>query len=170
MKFFNKFKSSEFIPIIFEQKYFYDFLNFFEKIINKKENSSQNRPLFQNLILFFYTEENNYDEIIKKIKEEKGITLNLAKKIYIFRMLNGNKYSKNTIGRLFKFNRIIYSLKDFYENNKNKEENGDNIIIYNITEELLDTIVKKNNRNCYGSVLKQKFGDISIKDKECLIS
>ena len=84
-------------------------------------------------------------------------------------MINGNKYSKNTIGRLFKFNRIIYSLKDFYENNKNKEENGENIIIYNITEELLDTIVKKNNRNCYGNVLKQKFGDISIKDKECLI-
>ena len=169
LKFFNKFKSSDFIPIIFEQKYFYEFLKFFEKIINKKENSSQTHPLFQNLILFFYTEENNYDEIIKKIKEEKGITLNLSKKIYIFKMINGNKYSKNTIGRLFKFNRIIYSLKDFYENNKNKEENGENIIIYNITEELLDTIVKKNNRNCYGNVLKQKFGDISIKDKECLI-
>ena len=169
LKFFNKFKSSEFIPIIFEQKYFYYFLEFFEKIINKKENSSQTQPLFQNLILFFYTEEINFNEIIKKIKEEKGITLNLVKKIYIFRILNGNKYSKNIIGRLFKFNRIIYTLKDFYDNNKNKEENDENVIIYNITEELLDTVVKKNNRNYFGSVLVQKFGSNSIKDEECLI-
>ena len=91
------------------------------------------------------------------------------KKIYIFRIVNGNKYNRNIIGRLFKFNRILYSLKDFYDNNKNKEENNENFIIYNISEELLDTIVKKNNINYFGSVLAQKFGNNSIKDEECLI-
>ena len=167
MKFFNKFKSSDFIPVIFEQNYFFNFLQFFEKIINKKENPSQH--FFQNLILFFYVEEINLEEIINKITKEKGITDNLVKKIHIFKMINGNKYNKNIIGRMFKFGRILYSMKDFLDNSEKKEENEGKIIIYNIKEEFLEDVVKKNNRNYLGSIYAEKLGKISIKDDECLI-
>ena len=167
MKFFNKFTTPNFIPIIFEQNYFFKFLEFFEKIINKKENPSQ--QFFQNIILFFYNEQVDLQEIMDKINKEKGIFNNLVKKIHIFRMLNGNKYNKNIIGRMFKFGRILYTYKDFLNNCEKKEENEGKFVIYNIKEELLDDVVKKNNRNYLGSIYAEKLGNISIKEDECLI-
>ena len=167
MKFFNKFKYSNFIPVIFEQNYFFNFLEFFEKIINKKENPSQH--FFQNIILFFYTEEIKLEELMNKIIKEQGITNNLVKKIHIFRIINGNKYNKNIIGRLFKFGRILYSMKDFLDNSEKKEENEGKIILYNIKEEFLDDVIKKNNRNYLGSIYAEKMEKITIKDDECLI-
>ncbi len=167
MKFFNKFTTPNFIPVIFEQNYFFKFLEFFEKIINKKENPSQ--QFFQNIILFFYNEQIDLQEIMDKINKEKGIFNNLVKKIHIFRMLNGNKYNKNIIGRMFKFGRILYTYKDFLNNCEKKEENEGKFIIYNIKEELLDDVVKKNNRNYLGSIYAEKLGKISIKEDECLI-
>ena len=167
MKFFNKFTTPNLIPIIFDQNYFFKFLEFFEKIINKKENPSQ--QFFQNIILFFYNEQIDLQEIMDKINKEKGIFNNLVKKIHIFRMLNGNKYNKNIIGRMFKFGRILYTYKDFLNNCEKKEENEGKFIIYNIKEELLDDVVKKNNRNYLGSIYAEKLGNISIKEDECLI-
>ena len=167
MKFFNKFTTSNLIPIIFEQNYFFKFLEFFEKIINKKENQTQ--QFFQNIILFFYNEQIYLQEIMDKINKEKGIFNNLVKKIHIFRMLNGNKYNKNIIGRMLKFGRIIYTYKDFLKNCEKKEENEGKYIIYNIKEELLDDVVKKNNRNYLGSIYAEKLGNISIKEDECII-
>ena len=167
MKFFIKFKESNFIPIIFEQNYFFYFLEFFEKIINKEENSPQ--QFFKNIILFFYNEQINLEDIMNKITKEKGIFNNLVKKIHIFRIISGNKYNKNIIGRMFKFGRILYTLKDFLNNCEKKEENEGKFIIYNIKEELLDDVVKKNNRNYLGSIYKEKLGNISIKEDECLI-
>ena len=104
-----------------------------------------------------------------KIIKEKGIFNNLVKKIHIFRMLNGNKYNKNIIGRMLKFGRILYTYKDFLNNCEKKEENEGKFIIYNIKEELLDDVVKKNNRNYLGSIYAEKLGNISIKEDECLI-
>ena len=166
LKFFSKFKSSDFIPIIFDQNYFFYFLEFFEKKISKKDNSSQH--FFKNLILFFFTEEIDNEEIINKINNEKCILDNFVNKIHIFKITNGNKYNKNIIGRMFKFNRIINNMKDFWDNCK-KKENGEKIIIYDISEDLMDSAVKKNNKNYLGNKLDNQLANIPLKDNECSI-
>ena len=168
LKFFNKFKSSLFIPIIFDHNYFFTFLEFFEKIINKKENSSQH--FFQNLVLFFFSEEIDYNEIREKITKDNRILNNFVKKIHIFKISSGNKFNKNVYGRLFKFNRINNNLKYFYENSEKKEENEGNIIIYDINEKILNDIIKKNNKNNLGSRNEQSKENIDAKNNDkCII-
>ena len=164
-KFFTKFKSSNFIPIIFDQKYFFNFLKFFEKLINKKENNSHH--CFQNLVLFIFGEENN-NQILDKIKEKK-IFENFVKKMHIFKIISGYKYNKNIFGRMFKFNRVIRTMKYFWENCEKKEENEGNIVLYSINEEMLDNIVKKNNKNYLGNTSDDNKENLSMKEDECLI-
>ena len=60
---------------------------------------------------------------------------------------------------MFKFGRILYTLKDFLNNCEKKEENEGKFVIYNIKEELLDDVVKKNNRNYLGSIYAEKLGN-----------
>ena len=168
LKFFNKFKFSLFIPIIFDQNYFFNFFKFFEKIINKKENSSQ--YFFENLIIFFFSEEIEYNDIMDKITKDNRILNNFVKKIHIFKINNGSKFNKNIFGRLFKFNRINNNLKYFYDTSEKKEENEGKIIIYDINEKILNDIVKKNNKNNLGSRSEENKENISIKkNDECII-
>ena len=167
-KFFNKFKSSDFTPVIFNQEYFFNFLDFFEKIINKKENSAQH--FFQNIILFFFNEENDINEGIKNIIKEKGILNNFVKTIHIIKINSGNNYNKNIFGRMVKFNRIKNTLKEIYQNSEKKEDNEGNIIVYNINEKMLNDLVKKNNKNNLGSKSEINKEVINVKEsEECLI-
>ena len=167
-KFFSKFKSSDFTPIIYDQKYFFNFLDFFERIINKKENSAQH--FFQNLILFFFNEENDIHEIIKNIIKEKGILNNFVKKIHVIKINSENNYNKNIFGRMVKFNRIKNTLKEIYQNSEKNEENEGNIVIYNVNEKILNDLVKKNNKNNLGSKSEPSKEIINAKgNEECLI-
>ena len=105
-------------------------MDIFNPIINKKEvnqlNSDQKSQLFENIILFHLENPNKEDLIIKieKILEDKNILKNLFKKIHLF-IINSEKYNKNKIGRLFKNNRIIKTIKEFGTkaniNNKNND-------------------------------------------------
>ena len=167
LKFFNKFKFALFIPIIFDQNYFFNFFNFFERILNKKES----QHFFQNLIIFFFEEEINYNEIIDKINKDNRILDNFVKKIHIFKINNkGNKFTKNIFGRLFKFNRINNNMKYLYDNSEKKEENEGKIIIYNINEKVLNDIIKKNNRNNLGSKSEENKEKVDIiNNDECII-
>ena len=143
LKFFNRFKTSNFTPVIIESKYFFKFLNFFEKIINKKDSSSTH--FFQNVILILENDDNEYNEILDKINKEAIIFKSFVKKIHIFKLGNINKHNKNVIGRMFKFNRIMNTMKELYNNSEKQEE--ENIVIYNIDDKILDGIIKKMSKN-----------------------
>ena len=149
IRFLNRFKSSKFIPIIFNEKYFYKFLLFFAKIINKKESKEEIKSQFFENVVFFPLEADNIDNTIeqikKKLNEEKNILINLIKNIHIFK-LNTSKYTKNEIGKLFKYNRIINTMKDFGTKCKNVIKDNENVLIYEISDELLDEVYKKNKK------------------------
>ena len=164
-KFFNKFKSSEFIPIIFDSNYLFILLDFFEKISNKKENTQN---FFKNLILILFNKEEEFKEIMNKITNEKRLFNNFVEKIHIFNYdSNENKYNKNIIGRIFKFNRIKNTMNILYENSEKKEENNGNIIIYKIDEKVINDIIKKNNKFNIGNIIEEN-SEIKENDK-CLI-
>jgi hypothetical protein len=164
-KFFNKFKSSEFIPIIFDSNYLFILLDFFEKISNKKENTQN---FFKNLILILFNKEEEFKEIMNKITNEKRLFNNFVEKIHIFNYdSNENKYNKNIIGRIFKFNRIKNTMNILYENSEKKEENNGNIIIYKIDEKVINEIIKKNNKFNIGNIIEEN-SEIKENDK-CLI-
>ena len=152
IKFFVKFRTSKFIPIIFSEKYFDKFILFFNKIINKKEsNISSNREneksqLFENVVLFPLDNSNINisDKIIAIFDKDKNILKNLISNFYLFK-LNTNKHSKNQIGKLFKYNRIINTMNEF--GNKSKIiKNNDSFFIYEINDEILDEIIKINKK------------------------
>ena len=155
IKFLIRFKSSKFVPFIFDIKYYNKFLIFFNKIINKKESvqTSSNKEtiknqLFENIVLFPLKEQNNEiinNKVIKELLENKNIFINLFSKIHIFKFIS-NKYSKNQIGKLFKFNRIINSMNEIGKKSKIIKENNDSILIYEIDEELLNNIIKINKK------------------------
>ena len=149
IRFLNRFKSSKFIPIIFNEKYFYKFLLFFAKIINKKESKEEIKSQFFENVVFFPLEadsiDNTIEQIKKKLNEEKNILINLIKNIHIFK-LNTSKYTKNEIGKLFKYNRIINTMKDFGTKCKNVIKDNENVLIYEISDELLDEVYKKNKK------------------------
>ena len=164
-KFFNKFKSSEFIPIIFDSNYLFILLDFFEKISNKKENTQN---FFKNLILILFNKEEEFKEIMNKIINEKRLFNNFVEKIHIFNYdSNENKYNKNIIGRIFKFNRIKNTMNILFENSEKKEENNGNIIIYKIDEKVINEIIKKNNKFNIGNIIEEN-SEIKENDK-CLI-
>ena len=164
-KFFNKFKSSEFIPIIFDSNYLFILLDFFEKISNKNENTQN---FFKNLILILFNKEEEFKEIMNKITNEKRLFNNFVEKIHIFNYdSNENKYNKNIIGRIFKFNRIKNTMNILYENSEKKEENNGNIIIYKIDEKVINEIIKKNNKFNIGNIIEEN-SEIKENDK-CLI-
>ena len=150
LKFFARFKTSKFIPIIFSEKYFNKFLLFFQKIINKKEQKlgssfreSSKGHYFENAILFPLEPVDNLSNKISKIlSDEKNILINLIKNIYLFNVKT-NKYSKNKIGKLFKYNKIKDSMKEFGSKPKIINENIDNFFSYEINDEILDEVFKK---------------------------
>ena len=177
IRFLNRFKSSKFIPIIFNEKYFYKFLLFFAKIINKKESKEEIKTQFFENVIFFPLETGNKDYTIEQIKkklfEDKNIFINLIKNIHIFK-LNTSKYSKNEIGKLFKYNRITNTMEEFGTKCKNIIKDNENVLIYEIDDELLDEVYKKNkkkikliegekNNNNNGENLKNN------NEKECFI-
>ena len=157
-KFFTRFKSSKYIPIIFNEKYFYKFIQFFIKIIYRKNSNVSisnkeeiKKQLFENIVFFNLdccNEDKLIDGIKNKINEDKNIFVNLFKKIHIFKINcnNDNKYSKNLIGKLFKYNRIINTMKEFNIKAKNINKDDENILIYEVEQETLDEIIKKNKK------------------------
>ena len=181
IKFFVKFKSSEFIPIIFSEKYFEKFILFFNKIINKKESNlsthreNEKNQLFENVVLFPLDNSNiNITDKIQKIfSEDKNILKNLISNFYLFKV-NINKYSKNQMGKLFKFNRIINTMDEFGSKSK-IIKNNDHFYIYEISNELLDDIIKINKKKI--QLFEKENNDDKNKEeikkddsiKECLI-
>ena len=166
LKFFIRYKSSKYIPLIFTENYFDTFLNCFNLIINRKESSSHREntknQLFENIILF-PLENQNKDHLINKINktmEEKNILKNLFKTIHLF-IINTNKYSKNIIGKLFKCNRVVKTMKEFGTQSKISNNNNDFFIIYEINEELLDNVIKINKKK-----MKVNDGQQEINDSE----
>ncbi len=166
LKFFIRYKSSKYIPLIFTENYFDAFLNCFNLIINRKESSSHREntknQLFENIILF-PLENKNKDQLINKINktlEEKNILKNLFKTIHLF-IINTNKYSKNIIGKLFKCNRVVKTMKEFGTQSKISNNNNDFFIIYEINEELLDNVIKINKKK-----IKVNDGQQEINDSE----
>jgi hypothetical protein len=116
IKFLIMYKSSNFIPIIFNEKYFNKFLLFFNRITNKKElhqsnenNENPKTQLFENVIFFPLNEQSNkssINRVIERILEDKNILNNLFKTIHIFKG-NSNDYTNNEIGKLFNYNRVF---------------------------------------------------------------
>ena len=105
---------------------------------------------------------------MNKITNEKRLFNNLVEKIHIFNYdSNENKYNKNIIGRIFKFNRIKNTMNILYENSEKKEENNGNIIIYKIDEKVINEIIKKNNKFNIGNIIEEN-SEIKENDK-CLI-
>ena len=183
-KFFVKCKLSRFVPIIFNEKYFYKFIQFFNRIIyrkysnpsisNKEEIKAQ---LFENVV-FINVDCSNEDKIVEgiknKINEEKNILVNLLKKIHIFniKINENNKYSKNQIGKLFKYERIVNTMKEFNTKAVNINKDNENILIYEISQEVLDEIIKKNKKKLILSEEKKPINEKELKSEdinECLI-
>ena len=179
IKFIIKFKTSKFIPIIFNEKYFYKFLIFFNKIINKKESnplsSRENlkSQLFENVVYFPIEDENkSIEKIKKKLSEDENIFINLIKNIHIFK-INIIKYSKNQIGKLFKYRRIVNTMDEFRTKSKKINKDNERIIIYEIDDALLDEIIKKNKKK---AIILEEENNKNEKDlkndgikNECLI-
>ena len=179
LKFFVRFKTSKFIPIIFSEKYFSKFIPFFQRIINKKEQKlnssfkeSTKGQLFENVILFpLESQDNLRDKISKILSDQTNILINLIQNIYLFDVKT-NKYTKNKIGKLFKYNRINDSMKELGSKPKIINENIDNFFIYEINDEILDDLFKKNKKK--GKLIentnqKKEENKIESSKEECLI-
>jgi hypothetical protein len=166
LKFFIRYKSSKYIPLIFSEKYLDNFLNCFNLIINKKESNSNREnaknQLFENIIIFPLENHDKEDLInkINKILEEKNILKNLFKTIHLF-LINTNKYDKKIIGKLFKCNRIVNTMKEFGKKSTISNENKDIFFIYEISDELLDNVIKINKKK-----IKLTDNEQDIKDSE----
>ena len=183
-KFFLKCKLSRFIPIIFNEKYFYKFIQFFNKIIYRKysnpsisKKEETKTQLFEDVI-FFNLDCSNDDKLIEgiknKINEEKNILVNLLKKIHIFKinLKENNKYSRNQIGKLFKYNRIVNTIKEFSTTTENINKDEEHIFIYMISQEVLDEIIKKNKKKMILSKENKSKDEKELKNEdtnECLI-
>jgi hypothetical protein len=178
IKFLIRFKSSNFIPIIFNEKYFNKFLLIFNRITNKKETNQSNEnsknQLFENVIFFPLNEQSNkssINRVIEKILEDKNIQNNLFKTIHIFKG-NSSDYTKNEIGKLFNFNRVFNTFNELVTKSKVINQNENSILIYEIKDDLLEFIVKKNKKKSKGNENNNKNEEESkdgINEKECCI-
>ena len=169
LKFFNRFKYSKFTPIIFNEKYFNYFLNFFDRVIKKKKSEKQ---LFSDIV--FFPSINNFDEndIIKHLTDNKNIFNNLFERIHIFKIITqkSEKLNRNEFGKLFKFHRIENTMKELGNAIKPIIKNGNKILLYNVQDDLLNNITKKNRKksNFEDSNKKNFCGDVSNLSK-CMI-
>ena len=180
IKFLIRFKSSNFIPIIFNEKYFNKFLSIFNRITNKKESNQSNEnskiQLFENVIFFPLNEQSNkssINRVIERILEDKNILNNLFKTIHIFKG-NSSDYTNNEIGKLFNYNRVFNTFKELGTKSKIINQNENAILIYEIKDDLLEFIVKKNkkkSKNNENNNLNEEESkdDIKEKEKECCI-
>ena len=178
IKFLIKFKSSNFIPIIFNEKYFNKFLLIFNKITNKKEsnqsNEKSNAQLFENVIFFPLNEQRNkisINRVIERIVEDKNILNNLFKTIHIFKG-NSSDFTNNEIGKIFNYNRVFNTFNELGTKSKVINQNENSILIYEIKDDLLEFIVKKNkkmSKNNESNNKNEKESKDDIKEKECCI-
>jgi hypothetical protein len=186
IKFLIMYKSSNFIPIIFNEKYFNKFLLFFNRITNKKElhqsnenNENPKTQLFENVIFFPLNEQSNkssINRVIERILEDKNILNNLFKTIHIFKG-NSNDYTNNEIGKLFNYNRVFNTFNELGTKSKIINQNENSILIYEIKDDLLEFIVKKNkkkSKNNENIVIppinkNEEESKDDIKEKECYI-
>ena len=157
--FFYRFRNSKFIPIIFNKKYFLYFLNCFESIINKiKKNTSnnvaeslkiqneinQNKYIFENIIFFPIKNKDIFYNISNDLLEN-GIFINLTKNISIFKIEKEISYNINQVCKMFKFHRILDTISELGKISIiNIDDKNNNIIIYKITKENLNILIRKN--------------------------
>jgi len=190
IKFFRKNKNAKFCPIIFNTKYFEKLIQMFNN--NRKDSrvsilsSSSSIQEEKKKILFHKgvgvealpgvpkSEKNGEGVSFEKIIEEKReICENLIGNIYIFKF-NSDKFSKNEIGKLFKYNRIKINMNAFCDKakivNENKKDNF--LCVGEICEEAINDIMRKNkkkikpeeNKENEYSAMKKYFDE-----KECII-
>jgi len=181
IKFLIRFKSSNFIPIIFNEKYFNKFLFIFNRITKKEESNQSSQfnenskiQLFENVIFFPLNEQNNtisINRVIERILGERNILNNLFQKIHIFKG-NSNDYTNNELGKLFNYNRILNTFNELGTKSDIINQNENKILIYEIKDDLLEFIVKKNkkksNNNENNNKNREEIKE-DIKEKECCI-
>ena len=164
IQFFNRFRSSKFIPIIFNNKYFQYFLELFnilgnkltQKNINnsldspKKNNNNLNKVLFENIIFYPINNINLFssDEINNNILNSI-ILKTISKKIFIYQIDNNDpiNYTINKIGKMFKLSRIGSSLSELEKSSNITPFQGSKIIfICYINSKNLKLLIKKNQK------------------------
>ena len=159
-KFLYRFRNSNLTPIIFSKKYFLYFLNFFDKIINKlskstskssgdsllKQNeNTQNKYIFEN-ILFFPLDKKDITYDISNDLIDEGIFNNLTKNLSIFKIEKEIPYNINQVGKMFKFHRIFDTISELGKISllNINANNNNNIIIYKVNINNLNSLVRKN--------------------------
>ena len=177
IKFFYKFKDSNFIPIIFNKKYLQYFFELFEALTTKfkknnsneikessnssKNNINNNKQIFSDIIFYPLNNKEKLDSNEINNFLNKDILTNLTKKISFFQIDENEiiNYKLNQIGKMFKLSRIKDTLKDIQKiSNIIYFEDNNNIIIYIININRLKLIIKKNQK-------KVKFIGIDEKDR-----
>ena len=164
-QFFYRFKTAKYIPIIFNKKYFLNFLEFFKPLITKIQQKNSidindslstskkiinvNKHIFENLIL--YPMDNHriidLDELNNILN--KGILNYLTKSISLYSIEENNKikYDINQIGKMFKLRRIKDTLSDIEKiSKKNDYDENKTLNIYTITSNDLIKLIKKNQK------------------------
>ena len=177
IKFFYRFKNSEFIPIIFGKKYFKYFLDFFKELTSKspaknstdisasslssKKSINANKKIFSNIIYYPINNNDLFNSDELNFFLNKDILNNLTKTISIYQLENINdiNYNINQIGKMFKINRIKDTLIDLEKISKaNYFEGNKNIIVYKISFNYIKKLIKKNQK-------KVKFVGIDEEDR-----
>ena len=162
IKFFTRFKSSHYIPIIFNKKYFDYFLEVFNYYINKKLNSNSSSndnnttPLFSDLI-FFSKKNLIIDDYVKNLSKNENIFNYLFQKISLLK-IGDIKFNENHIGKIFRFKNIINSVLYLGKISTLVLENSGKIIIYNVNEKEFEIFINK-------KVKKVKFVELDKFDK-----
>ena len=177
IRFFYRFRSSKLIPIIFNEKYLYLFIDFFDKIIKTKNlvskdssdsqltNNNSQTSIFEKII-FYPIDNKNINNIPDEILEE-GIFNNLTKNIFIFKIENENQSNKNQIGKMFKFKRIFYTITELGQiSTLNFYQQNNSIIIYKINSDKFSNLLRKNLKKVkfIGINKENKANDVRIFD------
>ena len=180
IQFFYRFKDAEFIPIIFNKKYFNRFLDFFEALISKfqKKNSKDNnesplsskkslininKHIFSNIIFYPLNIMDKFDSNEINNFLNKDIFYNLTKKISLYQICSKEaiiNYNLNQIGKMFKLKRVKGTLTEIEKivSNAVAFEGNNDIIIYRININNLKTLIKRN-------LKKVKFKGINEENK-----
>ena len=179
IQFFYRFKDAEFIPIIFNKKYFNRFLDFFEILISKfqKKNSKDNnesplsskkslininKHIFSNIIFYPLNIMDKFDSNEINNFLNKDIFYNLTKKISLYQIgsKEGINYNLNQIGKMFKLKRVKGTLTEIEKivSNAVAFEGNNDIIIYRININNLKMLIKRN-------LKKVKFKGINEENK-----
>ena len=180
IQFFYRFKDAEFIPIIFNKKYFNHFLDFFEALISKfqKKNSKDNnesplsskkslininKHIFSNIIFYPLNIMDKFDSNEINNFLNKDIFYNLTKKISLYQICSKEaiiNYNLNQIGKMFKLKRVKGTLTEIEKivSNAVAFEGNNDIIIYRININNLKTLIKRN-------LKKVKFKGINEENK-----